>query len=763
MRSTKLTEWKFSKNGKDENVSIPHDFMIATERTPNSPTWADYGYFQPCQGTYSRTFEKDPTAANHFLKFDGVMGVTEVHVNGEHVKLHPYGYTAFVCDIGRFLRDGENNVRVSVNAMMQPASRWYTGAGIYREAELLTSDKDYFIPFGTFVRVLSINGSDAEIEVSTEIYSSACGEAEITYTVPELGRSFSRSTWLTEGENSFTARAILRGVTLWSPDTPAVYSCALSLKTAGSSDSESVTFGVRTVVCDPEKGFLLNGEPIKLYGTCNHHDNGIIGAASYRSAEERRVRILKENGFNAIRCAHNPASSMLLDVCDRMGMLVIDEIFDCWVNGKKAYDYHLWFDRYAKEDVTAMVKCHRNHPSVVMWSTGNEIYERGGKNDGYRVGKMIADTIKENDPSRPVTHAFCHFWDNWEYGKKMDETADYPAEKLDFWCEKILPQAGSLEILGYNYMTHRIEKDSVRFPEHLFAITESYPLDAVYVKRVMDEYPQLIGEFVWTGWDYLGETGLGHIVYNVDSTPGWGLTPHPEHISNCGDFDLCGNKKSPSYYRDAAWINGAVRILSMDPDKADKVYSISSWGFYDTNRTWTYPGKEGKMTKVHLYTTADECELFLNGVSLGKKAPDHKGVALFEVEYRPGKLEACSYKDGKVVGKDELFTVGEACSLSVKADVTDKTGKADLIYAEISLLDKDGNVAWNGDDEITVTVSGGKVIGTGSGKIDDTHNYTEPVCRAYHGRMLAAILPEGERVVITAKTEKMAAEITVLI
>lgn len=343
----------------------------------------------------------------------------------------------------------------------------------------------------------------------------------------------------------------------------------------------------------------------------------------------------------------------------------------------------------------------------------------------------------------------------WRFsGNGKDETADYPAEKPDFWCEKIMPQAGNLEILGYNYMTHRIEKDSVRFPEHLFAITESYPLDAVYVKRVMDEYPQLIGEFVWTGWDYLGETGLGHVVYNVDSTPGWGLTPHPEHISNCGDFDLCGNKKSPSYYRDAAWCDGAVRILSMDPDKADKVYSISSWGFYDVNRAWTYPGKEGKMTKVHLYTTAPECELFQNGVSLGKKAPDHKGVALFEVEYQPGKLEAYAYKNGSTVGTDELSTVGEASALSVKAD---------LIYAEITLRDEYGNVAWNADDEITVTVSGGKVIGTGSGKIDDTHNYTENVCRAYHGRMLAAILPKENSVIVTAKTDKMTAEITVLL
>lgn len=758
MKITKLlTDWYFSGNGITEPVTLPHDFMLGTARTPDSPTWADYGYFQPCKGTYTRKIVKT-ASAEHFLRFDGVMGLCEVYINNEHVKFHPYGYTAFICDIGRYLHDGENDLRVEVNAMDQPASRWYTGAGIYRDVELLTSEKDYIKPWGITVKVLGVDGSDAQVEFVSEVVSSEPQTAKLTFDIPEIGFSMVRSTWLNKGKNRFSTKAVLHGVSLWTPDEPMIYTCCAALSTNESSDTSSTTFGVRTVVCDPERGLLLNGEPIKLYGTCNHHDNGIVGAASFRSAEERRVRILKENGFNAIRCAHNPASSMLLDVCDRMGMLVIDEIFDCWAVGKKDYDYHRWFDMYAKEDVASMVVRDRNHPCVIMWSTGNEIHERAGRSDGYNIGKMIADTIKENDDTRLLTHAFCHFWDDFEYGPLAAKTFDLPADQPDFWCEKIAPQAGNLDVLGYNYMTHRIDKDEKIFPAHLFAITESYPMDAVWVKSEMDKHTSLIGEFVWTGWDYFGETGLGHIVYDVDSAPGWGLTNHPEHISNCGDFDICGFKKSPSYYRDAAWKKGSVHILSVDPDNFGRKKAYSGWGFYDSARTWTYSGKEGRMTEVHLYTTADECELMLNGKPIGKKSPDNKGIAVFEVEYTPGKLEAVAYIDGKISGRDELCTTGMPVEVTISPDTTGKSGKTDLVFAEITLLDENGNVSWEANNEITVTAEGGKVIGTGSGKVDDEHDYTENNCRAYHGKILAAILPESDSVVIKASTEAMSAK-----
>ncbi len=749
-----LTGWHFSGNGIEQDVTLPHDFMLGTPRTPDSPTGPNYGYFQPCKGTYTRRIVKT-SAKHHFLRFDGVMGVCDVYINNENVKFHPYGYTAFICNIDGFLHDGENELRVTADATGQPASRWYTGAGIYRDVELLTSDGDYIEPWGVVVKTLSISGNDAYVEFSVNAVSTKAQTAELTFEIPETGFTMNRSTWLNEGENKYCAKAVLHNIGLWTPDTPTLYTCAVSLKTDDCEDSSDVAFGVRTVVCDPERGFLLNGEPIKLYGTCNHHDNGIVGAASFVSAEERRVRILKENGFNAIRCAHNPPSSVMLDVCDKMGMLVIDEIFDCWKAGKCAHDYHLWFDKYAKEDITSMVVRDRNHPSVVMWSTGNEIHEGAGKCDGYNTAKMIADTIKENDDTRPLTHAFCHFWDSPDYAELADKTFGQPADEPDFWCEKIAPQAGNLDVLGYNYMMHRVDKDSKIFKNHLFAITESYPIDLVWVKNEMDKRVKLIGEFVWTGWDYFGETGIGHIVYGVDSTPGWGWRPHPEHIANCGDFDICGFKKPQSYYRDAAWRKGSISILSVDPDNYGRKKAFSAWGFHDSQRTWTYSSKDGRTAGIHLYTLADECELFLNGKSLGKKSPDDKGIAVFEVEYVPGKLEALAYMNGEICGRDELCTTGAPVSIAVKPDVPERCGRADLIFAEISLTDENGNTSWESSDEITVSAKGGIVLGTGSGRKDDEHNYTDSKCCAYHGRILAAILPESDNIEITVTCGEM--------
>ena len=752
MRSKKLLDnWKFMLNRADwqafdgEDIALPHDFMIKTPRTPDSPTGADYGYFQPCKGTYVRKIMK-PEAENVLLRFDGVMGLCEVFVNGERAGFHPYGYTAFTVDITKFLHEGENEIRVEVDATSQPASRWYTGAGIYREVELLTSGADYFEPWTTAVKTLGIFGDSVQIEISTEIISTRKQVAKIDFSVTEIGFSMTRSVQLEAGRNSFSVRTMLHGVKLWSPDSPTVFSCDLVLHTDNCDDCESVNFGIRTVACDPERGFLLNGQPIKLYGACVHHDNGIVGAASFRSAEERRVRILKENGFNAIRTSHNPPSSVLFDVCDRLGMLVIDEIFDCWTTGKRQYDYHLWFDKYAAKDTAAMVLRDHNHPSVIMWSTGNEIFERAGKCDGYALGKMIADVIKEHDNSRPLTHAFCGFWDEPEF--------NHP----DFWCKKIAPQAGNLDVLGYNYLTDRIPADEQAFSSHLFVVTESYPMDALTVKRTMDNHPKLIGEFVWTGWDYFGETGIGRVIYDNPSPPSWGLEPYPNHISNCGDFSVCGFKKPQSYYRDIAWSRETIKILTVDPDNSCRVKSYSGWGFYDAERTWTYPEKEGRISEVYVFTTANECELILNGKSFGRKSPNEKGFAIFEVPYAAGELEAVAYKGGEIVGKDEIATVGEAATIKIVPDTTDRTGAADLIFAEIYLCDKGGNTTWTASDEVTVTAIGGKVLGTGSGKVDDEHDYTKNVCKAYHGRLLAAILPESQEVTVTAKTAEFEAK-----
>ena len=741
------TGWTCEAYGKTENVTLPHDYMIGSVRREENATGLDLGYFEPGRGIYRKTFEK-PAAERVLLSFDGVMGLCEVSLNRQLVTFHPYGYTGFVCDLTPFLREGENELTVTADTTAQVSSRWYTGGGIYRSVDLLTGGKVVLPPNGIFVKILRLYDKAASAEIEVRVQSDLRGEG--TLTVTAAGEDHTRHVHLERGENVFSFRTMLRNVEFWTPDTPAVYDCAVRIEAEGESDGDTVPFGVRTAETDPARGFLLNGEPVKLYGACVHHDNGIVGAASTRAAEERRVRILKENGFNAIRTAHNPPSSVFLDVCDRMGMMVIDEIFDCWRFGKREFDYHRFFGGYREADTAAMVMQGRNHPSVILWSTGNEIAEQDGSSQGYRTHKGILDVIRAFDPTRPVTQAFCPFWEDPDMDRRAREESALGAEVLDFWAKRTMPIADLLDVAGYNYYYDRLDKDEARFPERLIAMTESFPLDAVLCAKRMKADPRFIGEFVWTGWDYFGETGIGHVRWGGEGRV-YGLTGYPEHIANCGDFSVTGSKKPQSWFRDAAWGLRPVSVLVSDPARYGERYAVSMWGFYPAERSWTWPGQEGKKTEVFVFTLCGEAELFVNGRSLGRKTPDENGLAKFEAVYEPGTLSAKVYRDGECAGEDKIVTAGPWTGIRVTADCGGKTGPAELIYAEIELTDGAGNVSFTAEDEVKVTVSGGEVIGTGSGRVDDGHVYTSPVCRAYHGKLLAAIRPTGSVCAITAE------------
>jgi len=751
MNKQLLKTWQFSGYGSTREVTIPHDYMLGAKRTPDSPTGADGGFFNPSRAAYETTFTADPNAAHHLLHFDGVMGLCEVYVNDNFAGRHSYGYTPFFITADDFIREGENRVRVAIDHTAQPCSRWYTGSGLYRAAEVLTAGEDYIAPYGIFAKTLRMNGDDAYVSVEITVVAERPKTAELTIKIGELA-CLTRRVWLNAGETTIPVKTMLHGITAWTPDTPVMYDVDVTLTTDKAADASSVSFGIRTVENDPERGFLLNGQPLKLYGTCNHHDNGIVGAASFRSAEERRVRILKENGFNAIRTTHNPPSAVLLDVCDRMGMLVIDELFDAWRLGKRDFDYHIWFDENFRNDTALTVKRDRNHPSVVMWSTGNEIAEKNGRANGYRTGAAIAETIRTYDDTRLVTHALCTFWDYWEYDQKEQATRNYPAEKLDFFSEKTMYTADILDAVGYNYLLDRLDKDFIRFPDRLIIMTESFPRDAIAVRRAMDKHPRFVGEFVWTGWDYFGETGIGHTKPGAANIQTWGLTALPEHTANCGDFDICGFRTPQSYYRDAAWIDGSVRILAGAPADHGIEYSMSGWGFWRVERNWNYDGV-GMPANVHLYTMADECELWQDGVSLGRKKPDERGVAEFTVTCRPGRLEAAAYVGGEITGRDVLETAGEAVSLEITPDLTGTSGKADLLYAEITLVDEQGRRASGNEGAITVTADGASVLGTGNGWSKSDHDYTANVCETRRGRMLAALIPDEDAETVTVRAE----------
>ncbi|MBQ2724824.1 MAG: hypothetical protein IJF78_03855, partial [Clostridia bacterium] len=421
MKITSLNgTWELDLNGQRTSVTVPHDFMIGSERRPENRTGFDQGYFTPGRAGYRRTFTADPDAARHILRFDGVMGLTEVYLNGQLLRFHPYGYTAFLCDCGRHLKQGENKLEVFADTTAQPCSRWYTGGGIIREAELLTGGRDVIAPWGIYVRTLSLNGSDVYAAFDVTLLSSDEQEAKLNFTVSdETGEiaAFTRHIWLNDGENTVSFKKMLHGIIPWDTENPRLYNITVTLTTDNSEDTADLLTGFRTVECDGERGFLLNGRPVQMNGMCIHHDNGVLGAVSTYDAEERRVKILRRDGFNAIRTSHNPPSAALLDTCDRYGILVIDEIFDAWRIGKREMDYHIWFDKYHEEDTRSMVIRDRNHPSVVMWSTGNEIPEKKGTSDGYKTASRLAEIIRDLD-ERPLTHAFCDFWDDWEYRQK---------------------------------------------------------------------------------------------------------------------------------------------------------------------------------------------------------------------------------------------------------------------------------------------------------------------------------------------------------
>ncbi len=743
--------WELEMNGQKSEVTVPHDFMIGTERRADNSTGADQGYFTPGRAIYRRTFTADSAAARHLIRFDGVMGLTEVYLNGQLLRFHPCGYTAFVCDCGRHLRQGENRLEVIADTTVQPCSRWYTGGGIIRDAELLTSGRDCIAPWGITVRTLTLRDSDVYAEFSVDVLSSADQEGKLTVSISDEGgesAEFTRYVWLNDGENTLSFKKMLHGIQPWDTENPKLYQVTVTLVTEAGEDSDRILTGFRTVECDGERGFLLNGRPVQMNGMCIHHDNGVLGAVSTYAAEERRVKIMKRDGFNAIRTSHNPPSTALLDVCDQYGILVIDEIFDAWRIAKKNMDYHIWFDKYHAEDTRAMVIRDRNHPSVVMWSTGNEIPEKNGVSDGYRTAKELADLIRSLD-DRPLTHALCDFWDNWEYRQKDEADRSKPASEMDFYAEKTAVTADMLDVAGYNYHCWRLEKDEIRFPDRLFALTESFPMDAAWVKKTMDTHPRLIGEFVWTGWDYFGETGLGRIEYGKVGAV-WGLSGYPEHHANCGDYDVCGFRKPQWYYRHAAYNRGEVYILTADPANFGKTYAISAWGLYDCDRTWTYSGKEGQKTTVYLCSVADEVELWQDGISLGRFTPNEKGIVTCETEYRTGTLTAAAYVNGAETFRDTIETSGKPANVSVQ---TESFG--DTVFCEITVLDEKGNLCTDYEEEISVSAVNAEVIGTGSGRIDDSHIYTESVCRAYKGRLLAVLRRTPDPVQIDVVTKNL--------
>jgi beta-galactosidase len=526
----------------------------------------------------------------------------------------------------------------------------------------------------------------------------------------------------------------------WTLDAPRLYRAEVQVvRERAVVDAVHVPFGIRTIEIDAERGFRLNGEPMKLRGACVHHDNGPLGAAAIDRAEERKIELLKANGYNAVRTSHAPPAPAFLDAADRLGLLVMDESFDMWRRPKRPDDYAREFDTWWTEDLDAMVLRDRNHPSVVMWSIGNEVPERADP-EGFTYARRLAGRVRALDPTRPVTAALN------DVGPKAWEETD--------------GTFASLEVAGYNYLPQKYAPDHRRVPSRVIVATESFPLQAFEAWTAVEDNPHVIGDFVWTGIDYLGESGIGH-TWDAARRSSF-LLEYPWHVSNCGDLDICGWKRPPSFYRDVLWRVGAPLTLMVHPPSPGK-RTVSRWGWPDVVPSWDWKGHEGRPLQVDVYSTASRVDLLLDDTRIGSQptSRDTKYLATFTVPYRPGVLRAVGYDAaGTQIARSELRTPGAPAALRTAVDRAQiAASRDDLAYVTVEVVDARGDRVLAATPMLTFRLSGpAELAAVANADPTDVSSYRGSVRKAWQGRALAIVRPTQGRG--TARLEVTAVGLT---
>ena len=714
--------WQFTQNGKTVTVDLPHDWDIyAGPDAKSGATGTGGGWYPGGKGEYRKMF-KTPDGEVVRLHFEGVYQKAEVFINGQKAGQHAYGYTPFTIDITPYLhQDKPNEVLVKVDNSEQPNCRWYSGSGIYRHVWLITSPALHIAENGVYISTPMVNDDEATVQVEVTVENAS--DVERTATVM-VGAESMPVTVPAKSSETDTLTFNIRNPRLWSPDTPILYEVRAMLKEQGKMvDSQLTRFGVRHIYCDSRYGFQLNYMPLLINGACVHHDDGILGAMAFDAAEIRKVRLMKDAGFNLIRTSHNPPSRAFLDACDSIGMLVIDEAFDGWRQAKTPYDYSTLIDSCYREDIHAMVRRDRNHPSIICWSIGNEVMERKDIRVVTTARKM-KDAIKDYCCERPVTEALCSWDSDWEIYD---------------------PHAEVLDIAGYNYMLHKHASDHERDPLRVILQTESFPRDAWRNWQTVEDYSYVIGDIVWTGLDYLGESGIGRYYYDGD-TPGEHYVEggQPEwHGAYCGDVDITGWRKPISHYRELLWNRDTAPALYMAVKEPDGYYGTireTAWSVWPTWESWTWNGWEGKPVEVEVYTSLPSVRLYLNDRLVGEQQ-SAECKAVFTLPYQPGTLRAEGVTEEGQPVSVSLSTAGQPCQIRLTADKsTFLADGQDLIYVTVEILDRDGRVCPNAAIPLTATVKGaGSLLSFASADLKDTSVYTDAHCTTWKGRALLAI------------------------
>lgn len=699
------------------------------------------------EGWYRKSFIIRPEDANlrHELYFEGVYNQAEIWINGQKVYRNVYGYTSFRVDITKYCNPaGENNV-VAVKVLNEGRnSRWYSGSGIYRHVWMIRTSPAYIEDWSTFVRTTSLVEGKTNIELNTSIINSNAKVGNYTVKVQLLspkGKVVALENKMLNISGSdtlgihFTLR--VKNPELWSVEKPLLYTVCISLWNDKIKEDEySVPFGIRTLRFSVDKGFELNGVPLKMKGGCVHHDNGLLGAAAFDRAEERKIELLKKNGFNAVRTSHNPMSESFLNACDRLGVLVINEAFDQWKGQKNPQDYHLYFEEWSARDIESLVRRDRNHPSVIMWSIGNEIRERAN-DDGMAIAEYLKKEIQKYDNTRPVTAGINKSWDK---GRKNMISLDKAYKHLD--------------VVGHNYMWRFYEDISKKYPGQLMYGSESVAMEASENWDMVEKYPFVMGDFVWTALDYLGESGLGNSLEispeeNVHQFMDW-----PWYGAWCGDIDLLGVKKPQSYYRDVLWRERKISMAVEAPIAKGKIRKVSFWGWTEELLSWTFPGMENKEMKVNVYTRASKVKLYLNNVLVGETETSDRYKASFSVPYQPGELKAVALNGKNLEASTVLETVGEPVTLRLVADkVKLKADGQDLSFIHIEQVDKHGKLVYTPSRKIKITSQGdsGRIIASGNASPNDMPSFQSMTPTLFQGRAMVIVRSGKEKGKITVQ------------
>lgn len=779
-------------------LNLPHDAMIEAKPFAESVNGNNAGFRDSAVYKYAKKLyvSRKNLDKLYFLKFEGVYMNASVYVNGQAAGRNLLGYSTFYADLTPFLKyDADNLITVDIRGAMKN-SRWYPGAGIYRDVTLLKAERCHIESDSIHLTPLEADADMAVLKLQGRIINRNARKMQIRFSykiTDEKGNIVAEGSFRqTVGEQktlSVQRKFTVKAPNLWSAETPQMYCCEAHLyETLPDGehllDRQKTDFGIRTIQADANRGLRINGKPVKLRGGCIHHDSGLLGTATYETAQYRQIYKMKQAGFNAIRMAHHPASEALMRACDHLGLYIMEESFDMWNSCKSDFDYAISFEDQWRNDVALMIQKDYNHPSVILYSIGNEIPEFGtdagaalcaemceyirsmddtrlltcGMNGIYMAGghldEIVRDILKESDikPSGTVND-YLTIMDH-----HMPELVTHPA--VDEAIEKV---CAPLDVAGYNYMTSRYEADDKKYTDRVMVGSETYPPQIAQNWSIIKRTNSVIGDFTWTGWDYIGEAGIGIPAYHFGE--GGFSAQFPAILAYSGDIDITGFRRPMSYYREIVFGQTVTPYIAVqNPNHYGETPMLTPWVLGDLTASWTWPGCDGKPAIVEVYSAGDEVELLQDAISLGRQPagePNNFRV-YFETTYRPGTLTAISYESGNEIARRELKSVNGDTKLTVFAEdmsayiPTQTEEKGILQYVAIAVTDAEDTLDYNSNEKLTAEISGNiEEMLCGNADPKSTHMPSNPEFETFEGKAQIIVRKKNTTGTVTLKVRRM--------